>query len=172
MALRVDGSPALNRRDSVLALLAATIAGHALPIRAQAQVGHRPYVIALLPDFREGDPALKLLTDLLGEAGRLEGRDFVYLRSGVFYGGDIQSAIDRAMAGKPDLILATNLGFAIAAHQWTKTLPIVMWVSGFPIEGGVADSLARPGKNVTGMTIYAGGRVLRQAGSAGARGEA
>jgi len=35
-----------------------------------------------------------------------------------------------------------------------------MWISGFPVEGGVATSLARPGKNVTGMTIYAGAEVF------------
>ena len=35
-----------------------------------------------------------------------------------------------------------------------------MWVSGFPVEGGVAVSLARPGKNVTGLTIYAGAEVF------------
>jgi putative ABC transport system substrate-binding protein len=38
----------------------------------------------------------------------------------------------------------------------TSTVPIVMWTSGYPVEAGVAVSLARPGKNVTGMTIYAG----------------
>jgi putative ABC transport system substrate-binding protein len=35
-----------------------------------------------------------------------------------------------------------------------------MWVSGFPVEGGVAESLGRPGKNVTGLTIYAGSEVF------------
>ena len=35
-----------------------------------------------------------------------------------------------------------------------------MWVSGFPVEGGVAESLTKPGKNVTGLTIYAGGEVF------------
>jgi putative ABC transport system substrate-binding protein len=56
--------------------------------------------------------------------------------------------------------LTFNLGYAIAAHEATKTIPIVMWVSGFPVEGGVAESLTKPGKNVTGLTIYAGGEVF------------
>ncbi len=64
------------------------------------------------------------------------------------------------MEEKPDLIFTNNLGYAIAAHKLTKTIPIVMWVSGFPVEGGVAMSLARPGKNVTGLTIYAGAEVF------------
>jgi putative tryptophan/tyrosine transport system substrate-binding protein len=31
-----------------------------------------------------------------------------------------------------------------------------MMSSGYPVEAGLADSLARPGKNVTGNSIYAG----------------
>jgi putative ABC transport system substrate-binding protein len=35
-------------------------------------------------------------------------------------------------------------------------MPIVMWGSGYPVEAGLANSLARPGKNVTGVTSYSG----------------
>ena len=78
----------------------------------------------------------------------------------MFYEADTKLALDRVLEAKPDLILTFNLGYAIAAHEVTKTIPIVMWVSGFPVEGGVAESLTRPGKNVTGLTIYAGGEVF------------
>ena len=103
---------------------------------------------------------LKLFVDELRESGRTEGRDYIFYRSGVFYSGETTPALDRVLAAKPDLILSTNLGYAVAAHKMTKTIPIVMWVSGFPVEGGVAESLARPGRNVTGLTIYAGGEVF------------
>jgi putative ABC transport system substrate-binding protein len=73
---------------------------------------------------------------------------------------DTDLAVRRVVEEKPDLIFAANLGYVIAAHKLTKTIPIVMWISGFPIEGGVATSLARPGKNVTGLTIYAGAQVF------------
>jgi putative ABC transport system substrate-binding protein len=53
-----------------------------------------------------------------------------------------------------------NLGYVLEAHKRTKTIPIVMWLSGFPVEVGVARSLAKPGKNVTGLTSYAGGEVF------------
>ena len=49
-----------------------------------------------------------------------------------------------ALDAQPDLIYAMNLGYIVAAHQQTKTVPIVMWVSGFPVECGVAESLVRP----------------------------
>ena len=118
-----------------------------------------PYRIALVPDF---DPAwasiiLKELADTLRASGRIEGRDYVIYRSGVIIGQDDKLALNRALESKPDLIITTSLGNAIDAQKRTKTIPIVMWYSGFPVEVGVAKSLAKPGMNVTGCTIYPGG---------------
>ena len=147
----------MNRRAFVTGLGAMLAA----PLGADAQQSNKPYRIAFLPDFSPGrEYRLKLFAETLRELGRIEGRDYVLYRSGVFYEGDAKLALDRVLESKPDLILTFNLGYAIAAHEVTKTIPIVMWVSGFPIEGGVADSLTRPGKNVTGLTIYAGGEVF------------
>jgi len=148
----------MNRRDSVLALLAMVAASGSLPVRAQRSTPG-PFRVALVPDF---DPAwansiLKELAETLRESGRIEGRDYVIYHSGVTYGQDEKLALDRALEAKPDLIIAGSLGFAIAAHKRTKTIPIVMWYSGFPVEVGVAKSLAKPGMNVTGCAIYPGG---------------
>lgn len=151
----------MNRRESIVALLAMAAASGSFTIRAQ-RAERRPYRIAPVPDFPLGaaDPMVKILEQTLRESGRIEGRDYVILRSGVFYGPDTKLALDRALDAKPDLIMVMNLGYAVDAHRRTKTIPIVMWISGFPVEGGVAESLARPGKNVTGMTIYAGGEYF------------
>ena len=141
--------------------LLATAVG-TLPVRAK-QSTRRPYRIALVPDW---DPAwakiiLKILNDTLRKSGRIEGRDYVFYRSGVYYVQNKNKlALDRAMAARPDLIIVMNLGFAIDAHKRTKTIPIVMWYSGFPVEVGVAKSLARPGMNVTGCTHYTGGEFF------------
>jgi putative ABC transport system substrate-binding protein len=150
----------MNRRDSVRALLAALALGGPSALAGQPRGARAPSVIGLLPDLPQGSPMLKLLVDELAQLGRVEGRDYVFHRSGIRYGGDAAAALERVMGAGPDLVLTSNLGFAIAAQRVSKTLPIVMWVSGFPVEGGVADSLARPGRNVTGMTIYAGGEVF------------
>jgi putative ABC transport system substrate-binding protein len=61
---------------------------------------------------------------------------------------------------KVDLILVINSASAQAAKRASTTVPIVMLVSGFPVEAGLADSLARPGGNVTGLSIYAGGGIF------------
>ena len=146
----------INRRTLLLA--SGALLG---PLTARAQQARQPFRLGLVPDFAPTwEPLLKLLSQELAELGRVEGRDYVYIRSGVFYGPDTQQALERVMEARPDLIFVTNLGYAVAARKLTKTIPIVMWVSGFPVEGGVAESLSRPGGNVTGMTIYAGGEVF------------
>lgn len=151
----------MNRRDSVLALLALVGGGDPMTSRAQQGSAARPLRIGLVPDFVPAwAPMLKEFTKALAELGRVEGRDYVFIHSRVFYGPETQPALDRVMEVGPDLLLTANLGYAVAAQKATKTIPIVMWVSGFPVEGGVADSLAKPGGNVTGLTIYASGDVF------------
>jgi ABC-type uncharacterized transport system substrate-binding protein len=54
------------------------------------------------------------------------------------------------------VILATNTQTAIAAHRATQTVPIVIVVVGDPVGARLADSLARPGGNVTATTSLAG----------------
>jgi putative ABC transport system substrate-binding protein len=56
---------------------------------------------------------------------------------------------------RPEVIVAANDATAKAARAATATIPIV-WVGGDPIQAGFATSLARPGGNITGVTVYAG----------------
>ncbi len=51
-----------------------------------------------------------------------------------------------------DVIVTTASVSALAARKATQIIPIVM-TSGSPIETGLAKSLARPGGNVTGLTV-------------------
>jgi ABC-type uncharacterized transport system substrate-binding protein len=54
---------------------------------------------------------------------------------------------------KVDLIVAVAGTSTQAAKNATKTIPIIMVGSGVdPVEAGFAESLARPGGNVTGLT--------------------
>ncbi len=54
---------------------------------------------------------------------------------------------------KVDIIVSTSSSAARAAQQATRTIPIVMAVSGDPVGTGLVASLARPGGNITGLTI-------------------
>jgi putative ABC transport system substrate-binding protein len=55
---------------------------------------------------------------------------------------------------KVDLIVVASSQAAMAVKQATTTIPIVMTVVGDAVAMGLIDSLARPGGNITGMTVY------------------
>ncbi|MCW5593149.1 MAG: ABC transporter substrate-binding protein [Burkholderiales bacterium] len=62
------------------------------------------------------------------------------------------------LAGMPvDVIVAFGGGVNAAARA-TRTIPVVMVTYYSPVEEGLAASLARPGGNVTGTVLVAGGR--------------
>lgn len=53
------------------------------------------------------------------------------------------------------VILAVDTPAIQAARDATSTVPIVMGVSGDPVGAGFVASLARPGGNITGLSILA-----------------
>jgi putative ABC transport system substrate-binding protein len=57
-----------------------------------------------------------------------------------------------------DLVLAITTAPAVALKQASDKIPVVAWC-GYPVEAGLAASLARPGGNVTGVASYAGADV-------------
>ena len=54
---------------------------------------------------------------------------------------------------KVDVIVTTGIAVAIAAKQATSVIPIVFAVAADPVGSGLVASLARPGGNVTGLSI-------------------
>jgi putative ABC transport system substrate-binding protein len=54
---------------------------------------------------------------------------------------------------KVDVIVTESNVAPLAAKRATKTIPIVMAIAGDPVHAGVVASLARPGGNVTGLTL-------------------
>jgi putative ABC transport system substrate-binding protein len=75
--------------------------------------------------------------------------------------GDPQRALAmaRELVGmRVDLLIAFSGGAALAAKNASGTIPIVSWV-GYPVEAGLAASLAHPGGNVTGVANYAHAEV-------------
>jgi putative tryptophan/tyrosine transport system substrate-binding protein len=54
-----------------------------------------------------------------------------------------------------DIIVTSGTELTQAAHKATSTIPIVMAAIGDAVGAGLASSLARPGGNVTGLTLVA-----------------
>lgn len=55
---------------------------------------------------------------------------------------------------KVDVIVAQNTVAAVAAKNATSTIPIILVTVGDPVGSGLAASLARPGGNVTGLSLF------------------
>src|SRR5216683_684008 len=63
---------------------------------------------------------------------------------------------------KADIIVATTTDAAQAAKKATRTIPIVMHALGDPVASGLVVSLARPGGNVTGVSMMSPGLAAKR----------
>jgi putative ABC transport system substrate-binding protein len=88
------------------------------------------------------------------ELGYIEGQNIVIeVRSGE-RGAQLTDLATELVQQKVEVIVASGPGVR-AAKMATETIPIVFSYSGDPIEAGFIDSLARPGRNMTGITWLA-----------------
>lgn len=67
---------------------------------------------------------------------------------------EIRKSAAELVALKPDVILAHGGSTLGPLQQATRTIPIVFPVAGDPVAGGFAESLARPGGNITGFALF------------------
>ena len=92
----------------------------------------------------------------LGEFGYKPGETFTIecRGAGRRYDGLVTAAAN--LARLPVYVIVTQSEPAgRAAHEATTTIPIVTNISGDPVGGGLARSLAKPGGNLTGVSYYA-----------------
>ena len=125
------------------------------PLAARAQNTNKaPRRIAFLPDVYPA--TLEAWRADMRVLGWIEGQDFIVMQSGIEIGSrsPLDEAAQRVVANKPDLIFTTTTAYALTLQRATGSIPIVMLTSGYPVEAGAADSLAKPGRNVTGNAIY------------------
>ena len=125
-------------------------------LAAEAQRPSRVYRIGVLSPV-DVPIYMTPFVEGLREHGWVEGRDFTLERRFVAtYPGGADAAARDLVTQKVDLIVTLVTGNAVAAMRATAEIPIVMIVSGYPVEVGLAKSYARPGGNVTGNSAYAG----------------
>jgi len=101
----------------------------------------------------ENSPLRKRLREL----GWLEGK--TCLIEAVYGEGksDRMPALANVLvAKKVDVIVALGPEAAVAAAGASTTIPIVFWAVAYPVEQGLVDSLAKPGRNVTGVAFWTG----------------
>ncbi len=124
-------------------------------LRAQATARR----IAFLSAFPSADieVSLGLIRAELDKLGWTDGRNIVLLepRTAESRNELLPSMAAELVAQGPDLILTQTLPATRALMQATKSIPIVMYAVGNPVEHGIVADYRKPGGNVTGSSYMA-----------------
>jgi ABC-type uncharacterized transport system substrate-binding protein len=144
------------RRREFITLLGGAAA--AWPLAVRAQQGERVRRIGVLMNLPAGDPEaqarLAAFAQALAQSGWSDGRN---LRIDTRWAtvDDIRKHAAELAALAPDVLLAANGTPTVPPLlEATRTVPIVFVNVIDPVGAGFVASLAQPGGNVTGFTIY------------------
>jgi putative tryptophan/tyrosine transport system substrate-binding protein len=146
----------MNRRDTVLGLLAF---GAALrPLRAHAQrVAGKPARLGFLANLGPagGKPWIDCFRSGLRDLGWIEGKDInIEYRWGEGLSERFPAMAAELVRLQPDLIVSQSTPATQAAQRATQTIPIVMIGVSDPVASKFVASLARPGGNITGVSNF------------------
>jgi putative ABC transport system substrate-binding protein len=144
----------VKRRDFIT-LLAGAVG--AWPLTSRAQGTGRVARVGWLTAQREASltPFIAALRSALADLGYAEGRNLVMEYR---FGDDdldrVPALAAELVQRSVDLILVQGAAVAVSA-KLQLPVPLVYVTSGDPVSAGLADSLARPRGNMTGMTFMA-----------------
>jgi ABC-type uncharacterized transport system substrate-binding protein len=154
----------INPREIALSVILVFVLV-AVPLPSGGQQPAKLYRIGWLGGVAPTTPEFERLSGAfregLREHGYIEGQNLVIERR--WTGGQIERSSSLAaelVNLKVELIVAVGNPRARAAKEATSAIPIVMVYVLDPIEAGLVASLARPGGNVTGVTMDAGLEIV------------
>jgi putative tryptophan/tyrosine transport system substrate-binding protein len=138
----------MRRRDFIAALGSAA-AAWPFVARAQQRIPRVGY-LSPAPAEQEAE-AFAAFKAGLSELGYVPGKTIeIEWR---FTDGDAEKAARELIDLNVDVIVSSG-GGVYAAHKLSRTVPIVTTATGDLVGQGLAESLAHPGGNITGMTIF------------------
>jgi putative ABC transport system substrate-binding protein len=144
------------RRRAFIGLVGATAAW---PRALHGQGAERVRVVGIQVGTSHLDQAQRrlvaALVEELARLGWIEGRNvrFEY-RWADGEPGRIQQQAAELIGLAPDVIFAQGTPVVTPLRAGTRTIPIIFVNVADPVGGGIVDSLARPGGNLTGFTNY------------------
>jgi putative ABC transport system substrate-binding protein len=146
----------MKRREFITLLGGAAAAW---PLSARAQQSDRMrrigVLMSLAADDKEGQARLNAFVQSLQELGWTDGRNLrIDTRWGAGEGAQGRKYAAELVALAPDVILASGGSIVGPLLQATHTVPIVFTQTPDPVGAGFVDSLARPGGNATGFSIF------------------
>jgi putative ABC transport system substrate-binding protein len=136
------------------------------PLVAEGQQAGKVYRVGLLSPGSSSDPLVQPYLDVfrrgLRELGYIEGQsitiEYRWAEGQYERLPDLAAELVRL---RVDVIVAVAVAVR-AAKQATQTIPIVMMSADDPVAAGLVASLARPGGNITGLSIIAHDLVAKQ----------
>jgi putative ABC transport system substrate-binding protein len=155
-----SGTRGIGRREFITFLGGAAAAGW--PLAARAQQGERMRRIGVLMAFTEDDgettARIAKFRQELARLGWSEGRNVhIDVRFGAGSPDRFAALAKELIAQQPDVIVGHTTPVAATLHRETRTIPVVFVNVSDPIGAGLIASLARPGRNFTGVLHYEAG---------------
>ena len=152
----LGGGEAMRRREFIAFVGGAAAAW---PLVAQAQQTEQMRRIGVLMARSANDPEgqafVAAFLQGLQELGWSDGRNVtIDIRWFTGNSADARKYAAELVALAPDVILAHSSQAVAALGQITRTVPIVFAGVTDPVGAGYVDSLARPGGNITGFTVF------------------
>ena len=138
------------RRRQFITLLGAAAAW---AVAARAQQSKVARIGALYIGLADGDSFKKELREGLHQLGYVEGKNIAFeFRSADGKLDRLPELAAELVRLKVDVIVPLYVPSALAAKQATREIPIVI-IAADPVETGIVPSLARPGGNITGVSL-------------------
>ena len=140
------------KRRKFIVLIGATVA---MPLVGRAQQSERIRRIAILQPFAMDGPEkdrVEAFVQELHKLGWTDGRNLqIEYR---WETSNLRKAAMESVASSPDVILVSTTPALSSIQQATRTVPIVFTQVADPVSAGFVSSLAKPGGNITGFTVF------------------
>src|SRR5215212_8006117 len=141
----------MRRRDLITLITGLA----AWPVVTRAQERKVLRIGALYIGIADEESFKRELREGIREQGYVEGRDIAFeFRSAEGKLDRLPDLAAELVRQNVDVIVALYVPCALAAKQATRDIPIVI-LAGDPVETGIVVSLARPGENITGVSLMA-----------------
>jgi putative ABC transport system substrate-binding protein len=141
----------MDRRRFLLTSLAGALAA---PLAAGAQQAAKVYRLGYLAGGTGQTDWERAFVQGMRELGYVEGRNLLIEYRWAAGRIDMLPKLAAELVDlRVDVIIASPTTGALAAKQATRNIPIVFPISVDAVEAGVVEGLARPGGNVTGLTL-------------------
>ena len=148
------------RRREAIALLGSAASAWSLSARAQERAK-----VARLGFLRVGPPPAAFIDGFqqgLRDVGLVEGRDFVIEYALTPSTAQMPDAAAELVRRGVDVIIASGTPSVVPARDAAGQIPVVFVATLDPVATELVASLARPGRNITGMTSISGDIIAKR----------